>query len=77
MNIYRVNWNIKKSITLSATSNESLKSSKNHIFLIKLSFFVLFEISVAVMMKKYLKIIYIFTEAIEILKILGLNNKMN
>ena len=68
MNTYRVNWNIKKSITLSVTSNESLKTST--------VLCVIWD-KCGSNEEKIFKIIYIFTEATEILKILGLSNKMN
>ena len=62
---------MKKSIALSVTSIETLKTLKYHILLTKRYLFLLFVISVAVIMK-------IFREegSIEILKILGLVKTM-
>ena len=57
---------------LSAKSVKKLRSLKHHIFVIKLNFFLVFVTNVKVKMTKQFK----EEESIEILKILGLINKM-
>ena len=63
----------KKPIALSGISIKSSKNLKNHIFLIKHCFFLLFLIRFAVMMKKLIE----EEESIEILKSLALIKNVN